>query len=108
AVAGAVRGLAVAPDGRFVAAATTAGPVALFAGDGTPIATLPGHREGSDAVAFSPDGRLLASGGQDRVLRVWDPSAPGKPSVELGVMDGDTRHVAFAREGRPLVSAGDD
>jgi WD40 repeat protein/predicted Ser/Thr protein kinase len=107
-VAGAVRDLAASADGQFVAAATTAGPVALFSGNGTLIASLPGHRGGSDAVAFSPDGKLLASGGQDRVLRLWDPSAPTKPSLDLGVMDGDTRHVAFAREGRLLVSAGDD
>lgn len=105
---GSVRGLAVSPDGRFAAAATTAGPIALFAGNGTLIANLAGHTEGSDAVAFSPDGRLLVSGGQDRAVRVWDPSAPAKPSIELGPIGGDTRHVVFARKGGILATAGDD
>src|SRR6185436_18582344 len=104
---GRINALAISPDGRWVAAATSEGPIALHAGDGASIATLGGHAGGTDTVAFSPDGRLLASGGQDRVIRVWRTDAAAPP-LELGPIDDDTRQVLFARAGAVLVAAGDD
>jgi WD40 repeat protein len=98
----------VSRDERWVAAATSAGPIALYTGDGTPVAMLSGHRGGTEAVAVSPDGGLVVSGGQDRVIRVWRTAAPAAPPIELGPIDNDTRQLVFARGGRLVIGSGDD
>ncbi|MGH3930800.1 MAG: WD40 repeat domain-containing protein, partial [Pseudonocardiaceae bacterium] len=65
-------------------------------------------KEGINAVAFNPDGRLLASGGDDKVVRLRDP-ATGQPVG--GPLTGHThwvRAVAFSPDGRLLASASYD
>jgi len=58
-------------------------------------------------LAFSPDGKVLASGEVDKKIRLWDPAA-GK---QLAVLDGHTRQVAalaFSPDGATLHSASYD
>lgn len=69
-------GLAISPDSHYLAVASRDGTVSLWevsevsANQMTPIYRLDAHRKGANRVAFSPDGLLLASGGNDAMARI--------------------------------------
>ena len=64
---------------------------------------LKGHSETVRTLAFSPDGNWLASGSNDRTVRLWD-AVTGRARPPLS---GDKRHVvglAFSPDSKRLVS----
>ena len=58
-------------------------------------------------VAFSPDGRLLATASSDETARLWDP-ATGDCLRTLTGHDSSVGGVAFSPDGRLLATAGSD
>ena len=78
----------------------------------TPVGVpLTGHDGRVRAVAFAPDGSLLASASLDGTGRLWSlagPAAPTRLGAPLTGHFGMVWAVAFAPDGSLLASAGDD
>jgi WD40 repeat protein/alpha-L-arabinofuranosidase len=71
------------------------------------LANLRGHKDGVDTVCFSRDGRWLASGGGDKIVRIWDMNTMKTVQLLTGHKAG-IRCVAFSPDGRFLASASID
>jgi WD40 repeat protein len=69
-----------------------------------PVRIEKGHDGAVYSVAFSPDGRYLASGGSDKQVKVWN-AATGQLVRTLGEHAKTVRCVAFSPDGRYLASA---
>jgi hypothetical protein len=119
----AVRALAFDPEGHRIVAGTgpspyrevralpgvVAGQVLLWdlSSPSPRGTTLQTHDGAVLAVAFTPDGRYLASAGADRAVKFWDLQA----NREAGALEwhvGAVNALAFTPDGETLVTGSDD
>jgi WD40 repeat protein len=113
---GAIEMVAVSPDGKQVAAVNMEGNVSVWkAQSGRLLHEITGSKTKEACLAFSPDGKYLATGGGfdkpmgtgDYRVRIWELKT-GKLKLQLPSQKGDITTLVFTSDGGTLLSAGFD
>ncbi|VDK49468.1 unnamed protein product [Anisakis simplex] len=95
---------------RFLAVGYADGVIRLFDRkneDGQVYATFAGHKTGVNCLAFSHDGLLLASGGKDSTIILWD-IVNECGLFRLNGHKGSVTQLQFTLNGRYLISSSKD
>ena len=115
-----LRGVAFSRDGRHLASASVSGDIKLWDAIRLDEQHLDGKAKSPRALdagispgvclnlAFSPDGRFLASGGEGYTVRIFDVETGKEARPPLRGHKEDIYAVAFSPDGRWLASAGED
>jgi WD40 repeat protein len=104
-----IRDLAYAPDGERIAVAFL--PLSVFwvvdAEDGSVQQVFEGHSYAVTSLAFSADGLLIVSAGEDQRVYLWDAST-GERLGDLSGHAAPVNSVAFSPDGAVIASAAVD
>lgn len=99
--------IAWAPNGTYLAGAHHSSVRIWHVETGTEIYTLNGHTQRINALAYSPDGQYLATGGDDQTVRIWRPNA-GEFACLLVGHTAPVTSLSWGPDSTTLVSGGHD
>jgi WD40 repeat protein len=112
-----ISAVAFSPNGKILATSDANGKISLWqefaVGDSLPcgigeqLLTCQGHISWVRAIAFSPDGSIIGSGGTDQNVKLWNTSS-GECLKTLTGHLGRVRSVAFSPQGKILATGSDD
>jgi WD40 repeat protein len=112
---GRISALALDPKGRMLASSSADGTIVLWDRQTTQRRIIKDNRDAlsTAAVAFSPDGKLLASGHPGTTplrshVKLWDSVEPREPSASLQGHPTKILSVAFSPSGDLLAAGGGD
>ena len=106
-----VAAVAFRPDGKQIAVGSIDRTIALYDVSRKLDYRWQAHGASVNCLAYSPDGRLLASGGNGGQVKVWALANPGAAALAPIVLPGHTgpvSAVAFRKDSQHLASAGAD
>ena len=75
---------------------------------GTEKMNLSGHLDAIRSIAFSPDGKKIASGGRDGIVLLWNAKTGNQIGAQLDGHASSVNALAFSPDGKILASAGSD
>ena len=90
---------------KVIALGAADGRVHLCGADGTPTAVLEGGRSAITALAFSPDGALLAAGESSGKIRVYDVAAREVRLTQWVFHTARINAIAWSPDGQHAASA---
>lgn len=108
-----IRDFALSTDCRVAYTVSKDGTLRGWTREGDMLFRLMAHEGGADCVAVHPSGNLIATGGRDQSVRLWEADSllTGRPVLPVAMLTAHTKPVltlAFNPQGTMLLTGGGD